>query len=126
MNASTSYWPEELRLAKDRYALTIAFDNGDRFAISAELLRVQSPSAEVRGHTEAERKTVGGKRHVRIMAVDQVGNYAVRIRFDDMHDTGLYSWDYLHELGREAEKRMEIYEAELAAKGLSRDKPGQK
>lgn len=126
MSASTSYWPEELRLAKDRNALTIAFDNGDRFTISAELLRVQSPSAEVRGHTEAERKTVGGKRHVRIMAVDQVGNYAVRIRFDDMHDTGLYSWDYLHELGRDAEKRMEIYEAELAAKGLSRDKPGQK
>ena len=126
MSTPAARWPEELRLAKERDALTVAFENGDRFTISAELLRVQSPSAEVRGHTEAERKTVGGRRHVKIMAVDQVGNYAVRIRFDDMHDTGLYSWDYLHELGRDAERRMEIYEAELAVKGLSRDRPGQK
>ncbi len=121
-----SVWPTELRLAKERDGLCVSFDNGEHFDISAELLRVQSPSAEVRGHTEAERKTVGGKRNVKIIGVDQVGNYAVRLRFDDMHDSGIYSWDYLRELGLEGARRFATYEGELAAKGLSRDRPGQK
>lgn len=119
-------WPVEVRLSKDRKALTVAFDNDERYEISAEMLRVQSPSAEVRGHTEAERKTVGGKRNVMIMAVEQVGNYALRLRFDDMHDTGIYSWAYLRELGRDGPRRFEIYKEELAAKGLDRDRPGQR
>ena len=119
-------WPTEIRLAKDKRALVIAFDSGERFEIDAELLRVQSPSAEVRGHTEAERKTVGGKRNVLITAVEPVGNYALRLRFNDGHDTGLYSWAYLHELGANREARFSAYLEELAAKGLDRDLPGQK
>lgn len=117
-------WPVEIRLAKDRRALTIAFDDGARFDLSAELLRVTSPSAEVQGHSEAERKTVGGKRNVTILSVDPVGNYAVRIGFDDLHDTGIFSWEFLHQLGRNAERAFQSYLDDLAAKGLDRDKPG--
>lgn len=126
MTVEHEIWPVEVRLSKDRKALIVEFDNGESHEISAEMLRVQSPSAEVRGHTEAERKTVGGKRNVSIMAVEQVGNYALRLRFDDMHDTGIYSWAYLRELGRDGPRRFDTYVAELAAKGLDRDKPGQK
>lgn len=117
-------WPVEIRLAKDRRSLTIAFDDGKVFSFSAELLRVTSPSAEVQGHSEAERKTVGGKRNVAILSVDAVGNYAVRIGFDDMHNTGIYSWTFLHDLGINAETRFQNYLDDLAAKGLNRDKPG--
>ena len=117
-------WPLELRLAKDRRALTIAFDDGASFTLSAELLRVTSPSAEVQGHSEAERKTVGGKRNVAILAVDPVGNYAVRIGFDDMHSSGIYSWAFLRDLGQNAEQRFQQYLDDLAAKHLDRDKPG--
>ena len=84
-------WPVEIRLAKDRRTLHVAFDDGKAFGLSAELLRVTSPSAEVQGHSEAQRKTVGGKRNVTILSVDAVGNYAVRLGFDDMHTTGIYS-----------------------------------
>jgi DUF971 family protein len=117
-------WPVEIRLAKDRRSLVIAFDDGKTLSLSAELLRVTSPSAEVQGHSEAERKTVGGKRNVAILSVDAVGNYAVRIGFDDMHNTGIYSWVFLHDLGSNAETRFQNYLDDLAAKGLSRDKPG--
>ena len=89
-------------------------------------MRVMSPSAEVQGHSAAERKTVGGKLNVAILSVDPVGNYAVRLAFDDMHNTGLYTWSYLQELGRNAEERWRQYRAELAEKGLSRERPGQK
>lgn len=123
---SAGRWPTELRLSKDRRSLSIAFDDGARFDLSAELLRVASPSAEVQGHSPAERKTVGGKRNVMILSVDPVGNYAVRLGFDDMHGSGIYSWDFLHELGANAEKRFQDYCDDLAAKGLSRDKPGMK
>ena len=99
---STERWPTELRLAKDRRMLSIVFDDGAHFDLPAELLRVTSPSAEVQGHSAAERKTVGGKRNVQILSVDAVGNYAVRIGFDDMHSTGIYSWSFLHELGGNA------------------------
>ena len=117
-------WPVEIRLVKDRRALNVAFDDGKTFSLSAELLRVTSPSAEVQGHSEAQRKTVGGKRNVTILSVDAVGNYAVRIGFDDMHSTGIYSWAFLHDLGLNAERRFKDYLDNLAAKGLDRDRPG--
>jgi len=121
---ATSPWPVEIRLAKDRRTLKIVFDDGASFDLSAELLRVVSPSAEVQGHSESERKTIGGKRNVTILSVDPVGNYAVRLGFDDMHTTGIFSWAFLHEIGRDAEQRFQSYLDDLAAKGLDRDKPG--
>lgn len=117
-------WPLEIRLVKDRRALTVTFDDGTTFNLPAELLRVTSPSAELQGHSEAQRKTVGGKRNVTILSVDAVGNYAVRIGFDDMHNTGIYSWAFLHDLGLNAERRFQDYLDDLAAKGLDRDRPG--
>jgi DUF971 family protein len=120
----TLAWPVEIRLPKDRRTLRVAFDDGRTFDLAAELLRVTSPSAEVQGHSEAERKTVGGKRNVTILSVDPVGNYAVRIGFDDMHSTGIYSWAFLHDLGVNAGRRFQDYLDDLQAKGLDRDRPG--
>ena len=120
----TLAWPVEIRLPKDRRTLRVAFDDGRTFDLSAELLRVTSPSAEVQGHSEAERKTVGGKRNVTILSVDPVGNYAVRIGFDDMHSTGIYSWAFLHDLGVNTGRRFQDYLDDLQAKGLDRDRPG--
>lgn len=117
-------WPVEIRLPKDRRTLRVVFDDGRTFDLPAELLRVTSPSAEVQGHSEAERKTVGGKRNVTILSVDPVGNYAVRIGFDDMHATGIYSWAFLRDLGVNAEQRFQGYLDDLQAKGLDRDRPG--
>jgi DUF971 family protein len=117
-------WPVEIRLVKDRRALAVTFDDGRTFTLPAELLRVTSPSAEVQGHSEEQRKTVGGKRNVAILSVDAVGNYAVRIGFDDMHNTGIYSWAFLYDLGTNAEVRFRDYLDDLAAKGLDRDRPG--
>jgi DUF971 family protein len=94
-------WPTELRLNPARDRLTVAFDSGERFDLSAEYLRVESPSAEVRGHGQGQKQIVRGKQAVTIDKLEPIGNYAVRILFDDGHDTGLYSWDYLHKLGRE-------------------------
>jgi DUF971 family protein len=116
-------WPTEIRLQKDRRALIVSFDDGARFTLPAEYLRVESPSAEVQGHNPDERKTVPAKRDVQILEVLPVGNYAVRLVFDDMHSTGIYSWDYFHDLGREQETRFARYLDELAAKNLSRDPP---
>ena len=121
---ATSPWPVEIRLAKDCRALNVVFDDGASFELSAELLRVISPSAEVHGHSESERKTIGGKRNVKILSIDPVGNYAVRLGFDDMHTTGIFSWAFLHEIGRDAGQRFQLYLDDLAAKGLDRDKPG--
>ncbi len=121
--SGTSPWPTELRLAKGGRALTVTFDNGERVELPAEYLRVTSPSAEVQGHAPDERKTVPGKREVAILEVLPVGNYAVRLAFDDLHSTGIYSWDYLLTLGREHDRRWRDYLDELAAKGLSRDPP---
>jgi DUF971 family protein len=115
-------WPTELRLSKDRRSLHIAFDDGTAFSLPAEYLRVTSPSAEVQGHSPAERKTVPGKREVAILSVEPVGNYAVKLVFDDMHDTGIYGWDYLYRLGAEQGEKWQAYLDELAAKGLSRDR----
>jgi len=114
-------WPTELRLSKDRKRLTIAFENGERFDLAAEYLRVRSPSAEVQGHNPSERKTVPGKRDVMILEVLPVGNYAVRLVFDDMHSTGIFSWDFLADAGRNHDDYWQDYLDELAAKGLSRD-----
>jgi DUF971 family protein len=96
-------WLTELRLNPARDTLTIAFDNGESFALAAEYLRVESPSAEVRGHGGGPKQIVRGKEDVKIKALEPVGNYAVRIIFDDGHDSGLYSWDFLGKLGREQE-----------------------
>jgi DUF971 family protein len=115
-------WPTELRLSKDGKSLTVAFDNGQKFELSAEYLRVKSPSAEVQGHSPSERKTVGGKKNVAILEVTPIGNYAVRLTFDDMHSTGIYSWPYLSELGTDHAVHWQEYLDELAAKGLSRER----
>jgi DUF971 family protein len=113
-------WPAEIRLSADKATLTVAFEDGASFALPAEFLRVESPSAEVQGHSPAERQTVPGKRNVMVSAVEPVGNYAVRLVFSDGHRTGIYTWRYLHELGRDRDARWAVYLAELQAKGLSR------
>jgi len=118
-----SAWPTEIRLHKDRKLLTIAFDDGESFALAAEYLRVRSPSAEVQGHSAQERKTVPGKKYVQILEVQPVGNYAVRLVFDDTHSTGLFTWDYLQELGRNQPAYWQQYVDELKAKKLSREPP---
>ncbi|MCC6887741.1 MAG: DUF971 domain-containing protein [Hyphomicrobiales bacterium] len=118
--ASTKPWPTEIKLHKDRKTLSIAFDSGERFDLSAEHLRVRSPSAEVQGHSPDERKTVAGKRTVAILEIIPIGNYAVRLGFDDLHSTGIYSWDYLYGLGRNRDADWQDYLDELAGKGLSR------
>jgi DUF971 family protein len=121
---ASAAWPVEIRLVKDRRTLQVTFDDGAAFNLPAELLRVTSPSAEVQGHSEAQRKTVGGKRNVTVLSVDPVGNYAVRLGFDDMHNTGIYSWAFLRDLGVNAERRFQDYLDDLQAKGLDRDRPG--
>jgi DUF971 family protein len=119
--AAASVRATEIRLRRAEKTLEVAFDDGSRFALPAELLRVESPSAEVQGHTPGQKKLVPGRRHVNIMEIEPVGNYAVRLVFDDLHDTGIYSWSYLHELGRDMEARWNAYLAALAAAGQSRD-----
>jgi DUF971 family protein len=113
-------WPTELRLDKDKRVLTVTFDDGKSFALPAELLRVLSPSAEVQGHSKDQRVTVAGKRNVGIVRIEPVGNYAARIVFDDGHNTGLFVWHYLRELGEDKEARWQGYLSDLAAKKLSR------
>jgi DUF971 family protein len=113
--------PVEIRLKKAEKRLEIDFDDGARFSYPAEYLRVESPSAEVMGHGPGQKVIVAGRREVGILELEQVGHYAIRITFDDLHDTGIYSWDYLHELGRDYDKRWREYLAALEAKGLSRD-----
>ena len=114
-------WPTALRLKSAEKVLEIDFDDGTSFALAAEFLRVESPSAEVRGHGPGQKQLVAGRRHVGITNVEPVGNYAVRIVFDDLHDTGLYSWSYLHELGRNRDRIWNDYLRALEAAGLSRD-----
>jgi len=109
-------WPTELRVNPDRNTLRVTFDNGDSFALGAEYLRVESPSAEVQGHSPKQKQVVIGKEAVKIARLEPVGNYAVRIIFDDGHDTGLYSWDYLHELGRDHNKIWTAYREAVRSK----------
>jgi DUF971 family protein len=120
---ATAHWPSELRLSADKRVFTVTFGSGEVFSLRAEYLRVMSPSAEVRGHSSSERKTVAGKKDVTIAAVEPVGRYAVRLVFSDGHDTGLYTWDYLHELGATEAETWAAYLAELTGKGLSREGP---
>lgn len=114
--------PSELRVSKDRRLLTVTSPGSEPFELPAEMLRVLSPSAEVQGHSPEQRVTVPGKRDVAITRIDPVGNYAVRITFDDFHDTGIFTWTYLAELGTEKDSRWQAYLDELAEKGLSRDR----
>ena len=113
--------PTEIRLRQAEKRLEVDFDDGARFALPAEYLRVESPSAEVQGHSPDQKKTVSGRRHVGIIGLEPVGNYAVRILFDDLHDSGIFSWDYLYRLGQEQSIRWQSYLDALAAQGLSRD-----
>jgi DUF971 family protein len=116
----------EIRLDSATGALLVAFEDGARFRLPAEYLRVESPSAEVQGHGPGERKIVSGRSQVRVIGIEAVGNYAVRLTFDDLHDTGIFSWEYLYELGREQDTRWQAYLDALAARGLSRDPPGRR
>ncbi|WP_158807648.1 gamma-butyrobetaine hydroxylase-like domain-containing protein [Beijerinckia sp. L45] len=125
MDAAQTEWPTEIRLVEGGKALKVAFESGATYTLPAEYLRVMSPSAEVQGHSRKERKTVGGKRQVAIIGVEPVGTYAVRLSFDDMHSTGIFTWVYLHDLGQSHPKRWAEYTAELEAAGLSRDRAGE-
>jgi DUF971 family protein len=114
-------WPTELRVNRAAKRLTVTFDNGEHFELPAELLRVESPSAEVQGHGPSQKTIVAGRRHVGIMELEPVGNYAVRILFDDLHSTGMYSWRYLYYLGKNRERLWSDYLKALDERGLSRD-----
>lgn len=113
--------PTEIRLKTADNLLVVSFDDGRIFELPTEYLRVESPSAEVQGHSPDQKQIVAGRRHVGIMKIEPVGNYAVRLHFDDLHDTGLYSWGYLYELGTQRETRWQTYLEAIEAKGLSRD-----
>ncbi len=119
--AEAKPWPVQIRLKSQEGVLEIDFDDGKCFRLPVELLRVESPSAEVKGHGPGQQRIVAGRRHVGIIALEPVGNYALRIRFDDMHDTGIYSWDYLHDLGTRRDEIWRAYLDALEKQGLSRD-----
>ena len=113
--------PTEIRLDRATRVLHVTFEDGTQYALPAEYLRVEIPSAEVQGHNPSQKKTVAGRRHVGIIRIEPVGHYAVRLVFDDLHDTGIFSWDYLAELGREQDRRWAGYLDALASRGLSRE-----
>ncbi|GLK75115.1 hypothetical protein GCM10008171_03690 [Methylopila jiangsuensis] len=113
-------WPVEITLSRDGRRLAVGWADGARHELSAELLRVESPSAEVQGHSPEQKTTVPGKRNVTIRDVQQVGSYAVRLVFSDGHDTGIYTWSALRRFGDEGAEMFSAYEAALARQGLSR------
>jgi len=113
--------PTEIKLKQEEKILEVYFDNGALFSFPAEFLRVHSPSAEVQGHSEDQRKVVAGRRHVGILSVEPVGQYAIRIEFDDLHDTGIYSWEILYNFGIRQDDMWEAYIGELNSLGMSRD-----
>ncbi len=119
--ASVAHWPTEIRYKKDEKVLEVDFDDGMNCRLPAELMRVESPSAEVQGHGPEQKRLITGRRHVGIMKIEPVGNYAVRVHFDDMHDTGIFSWAYLRELAENQEQLWTDYLAALESQGLSRD-----
>jgi DUF971 family protein len=121
VSAPAAPWPVELRLKRTDKRLDITFDDGRQFSLPAEYLRVESPSAEVQGHGPGEKTIIAGRAHVGVIELEPVGNYAVRIKFDDLHDTGIFSWDYLYQLGVEYDKRWQAYLVALANRGLSRE-----
>lgn len=116
-----AFTPIEINYLRDERILEIIWDDGVQTRLGAELLRVESPSAEVQGHHPSEKKIIAGRRHVGIIDIVPVGNYAVRITFDDLHDSGLFSWQYLRELHDNQDKLWNDYLAALKARGLSRD-----
>ena len=118
---STKTWPLEIRVKSKEKILEIDFDDGASFAIAAELLRVESPSAEIQGHGSGQKVTPAGRRHVNILSVEPVGNYAIKISFDDLHDTGIFSWQYLYDLGANQQDLLDSYIARLNELGVSRD-----
>ena len=113
--------PTEIRVKREEKILEVDFDDGKSFALPAELLRVESPSAEVQGHNPDDKITVPGCRHVGISSMDTVGNYAIRIHFDDTHNTGIFTWSYLYELGQDHDGLWLEYLDSLTEQGLSRD-----
>lgn len=119
--ANSTPWPTELRVADHGHMFHVSFEDGRSYALTAEYLRVESPSAEVQGHAPEQKITVPGKRAVKVVKVDPVGNYAVRLLFDDGHNTGLYTWELLHRMGEEQADKFAAYEAELKRLGLGRD-----
>ncbi len=121
MTTDVKPWPTEIRLAKDKKSLTVAFSDDQTHDYTAEYLRIVSPSAEVQGHSPSQRQTIPGKRNIEIMKVEPVGNYAIRLTFTDLHDTGIYSWDYLSQIARDHDFLWERYKQEIGEKGLSRD-----
>ena len=120
---SQSHRVQELRYVSAEHRLEVEFEDGKSFSLPAEYLRVESPSAEVQGHGPGQKQIVSGRRHVGIMRIEPVGNYAVRLCFDDLHDTGLYSWDYLYELGEDQAEKWATYLEAVERQGLSRDPP---
>ncbi|MGD9740383.1 MAG: gamma-butyrobetaine hydroxylase-like domain-containing protein [Bauldia sp.] len=119
----TAAWPTEIRLDREKRLLTIIFDDGTAPAFSAEFLRVFSPSAEVQGHSPAQRRLVVAKERVRIDAIEPVGNYAVKLVFDDGHATGIFSWAYFQRLAADRDTMWAGYLKELEEKGFSRRAP---
>ncbi len=117
----TRHKPKEIRLKQEEKVLEIDFEDGQTFSLSAELLRVESPSADVQGHGPDQKTIVAGRRHVGILGVEPIGNYAIRINFDDLHDTGIFSWDTLYDYGERQEELWQDYLDALKTKGLSRD-----
>jgi DUF971 family protein len=113
--------PTEIKLRKADKTLTVAFENAETFTLSAEYLRVESPSAEVQGHAPDQKVLIPGKRYVGIDTIELVGHYAVRLLFNDGHGTGIYTWVYLYQLGREFDQRWGRYLSQMDAKNLSRD-----
>jgi len=113
--------PTEIRLVRDEKRLVVDFADGQSFSLPAEFLRVESPSAEVQGHGPGQKTLVAGRRHVGIMGVEAVGNYAVRLKFDDLHDTGIFTWETLYEYGLHQVEMWQDYLNELDRQGLSRD-----
>ena len=120
-NVEIQHRPKEIRLKREEKVLEIDFDDGRTFSLPAELLRVESPSAEVQGHGPGQKKVVAGRRHVGILEVEPVGNYAIRIKFDDLHDTGIFSWDTLYDYGVRRDELWQGYLDAIEAQGLSRD-----
>jgi DUF971 family protein len=114
-------WPTEIRLKQREKLLEIDFEGGESVSLPAEYLRVESPSAEVQGHGPGQKQLVAGRSQIGILAIEPVGNYAIRIKFDDLHDSGIYTWAYLHQLGREREKRWQDYLKDLEKAGQSRE-----
>ena len=120
---SAKHRAAEVRYISADKRLEVDFEDGRTFTYPAEYLRVESPSAEVQGHGPGQKQIVAGRRHVGIMEIEPVGNYAIRIRFDDLHDTGIFSWDYLYELGQSQDDKWATYLAEVERRGLSREPP---